>query len=157
MGFKVLCIDHIGIGVRDLTAIKSLFQGTFGIQPLPEDEVVAPQKVKVSFFPLGPAGELEFLESTTEDGPIGKFMATQKEDAAVAIQHVALRVDDIGAALAELKAKGIRLIDEKPRYGAAGSAIAFLHPKATPGLLVEICERAPHKYKFDPVTKALIE
>ncbi|MDR3348355.1 MAG: methylmalonyl-CoA epimerase [Acidaminococcales bacterium] len=154
MSFKVLCIDHIGIGVKNLDATKKLYQDTFGIQPLPEDEIVAPQKVKVSFFPLGPAGELEFLESTEPDGPIGKFMADKGE---TAIQHVALRVDDIGAALADLEAKGVRLIDKKPRYGAAGSAIAFLHPKSTPGILVEICERKPHKYKFDPVTKDLIE
>jgi methylmalonyl-CoA/ethylmalonyl-CoA epimerase len=145
MSFKVLCIDHVGIAVKDLQAAKSFYEGSLGIQPLPEDEVVPPQKVKVSFFPLGPAGELEFLESTAPDGPIAKFIEKSGEG----IQHIALRVDNIAVALTELKEKGVRLIDEKPRYGAAGSAIAFLHPKATGGILLELCERKPHSYKFN--------
>jgi methylmalonyl-CoA/ethylmalonyl-CoA epimerase len=83
--------------------------------------------------------ELEFLETTTPDGPIGKFI--EKNGGRDGIQHVALRVDNIENAIADLMAKGIKMIDEKPRYGAGGSAIAFLHPKATGGVLLELCQR----------------
>ena len=138
MAFKVLQVDHIGIGVNDLAATKEFYKNTLGIEHLPEDEVVEEQKVKVSFFPCGDA-ELEFLETTTPDGPIGKFI--EKNGGRDGIQHVALRVDNIENAIADLMAKGVRMIDEKPRYGAGGSAIAFLHPKATGGVLLELCQR----------------
>ena len=138
MAFKVLQVDHIGIGVSDLAATKEFYKNALGMEHLPEDEVVEEQKVKVSFFPCGD-GELEFLESTTPDGPIGRFI--EKNGGRNGIQHVALRVDDIKAAIADLKAKGVQLIDEEPRYGAGGSAIAFLHPKATGGVLLELCQR----------------
>lgn len=138
MVFKVLNVDHIGIGVSDLAATKEFYKNTLGIEHLPEDEVVEEQKVKVSFFPCGDA-ELEFLESTTPDGPIGKFI--EKNGGRNGIQHVALRVDNIEAAIADLMEKGVRMIDEKPRYGAGGSAIAFIHPKATGGVLLELCQR----------------
>ena len=94
------------------------------------------KKVKVCFFPVGDS-ELELLESTSPDGPIGRYIEKNGEG----IQHVALRVDNIENALADLKAKGVRLIDEKPRYGAGGAAIAFVHPKATGGILLELSER----------------
>lgn len=138
MAFKVLQVDHIGIGVNDLAATKEFYKNTLGIQHLPEDEVVEEQKVKVSFFPCGDA-ELEFLETTTTDGPIGKFI--EKNGGRDGIQHIALRVDNIEAAIADLMEKGVKMIDEKPRYGAGGSAIAFLHPKATGGVLLELCQR----------------
>ena len=138
MAFKVLQVDHIGIGVSDLAATKEFYKNALGMEHLPEDEVVEEQKVKVSFFPCGDA-ELEFLESTTPDGPIGRFI--EKNGGRNGIQHVALRVDDIKAAISDLKAKGVQLIDEEPRYGAGGSAIAFLHPKATGGVLLELCQR----------------
>ncbi len=138
MAFKVLNVDHIGIAVNDLQATKEFYKNTLGIEHLPEDEVVEEQKVKVSFFPCGDA-ELEFLETTTPDGPIGRFI--EKNGGRDGIQHVALRVDDIEAAIADLMAKGVQMIDEKPRYGAGGSAIAFLHPKATGGVLLELCQR----------------
>ena len=138
MAFKVLQVDHIGIGVNDLAATKEFYKNTLGIQHLPEDEVVEEQKVKVSFFPCGDA-ELEFLETTTPDGPIGKFI--EKSGGRDGIQHIALRVDNIEAAIADLMEKGVKMIDEKPRYGAGGSAIAFLHPKATGGVLLELCQR----------------
>ncbi len=89
-----------------------------------------------AFFPVGES-EVELLESTAPDGPIAKYM----EKKGAGIQHIAFRVADIEAALAELKEKGVRLIDEKPRMGAGGAKIAFLHPKATGGVLVELCER----------------
>ena len=138
MAFKVLQVDHIGIGVSDLAATKEFYKNALGMEHLPEDEVVEEQKVKVSFFPCGDA-ELEFLESKTPDVPIVRFI--EKNGGRNGIQHVALRVDDIKAAIADLKAKGVQLIDEEPRYGAGGSAIAFLHPKATGGVLLELCQR----------------
>ena len=100
------------------------------------EEVVEEQKVKVCFIPSGDS-EVELLESTSPDGPIAKFIEKNGEG----IQHLALRVDNIEAALEELKAKGVRLIDEKPRYGAGGASIAFIHPKATGGILLELSER----------------
>ena len=99
-------------------------------------EEVAEQKVKVSFFPVGDS-EIELLESTSPDGPIARYIEKNGEG----IQHMALRVDNLESALAELKAKGVRLIDEKPRYGAGGAKIAFVHPKSTGGILLELSER----------------
>jgi methylmalonyl-CoA/ethylmalonyl-CoA epimerase len=99
-------------------------------------ETVAEQKVTTAFFPVGES-EVELLESTAPDGPIAKYLEKKGEG----IQHVAFRVANIEEALAELKAKGIQLIDEKPRPGAGGAKIAFLHPKSTNGVLVELCER----------------
>lgn len=136
MSFKVLKVDHIGIAVKDLAAAKKFYVEQLGLTHLPEDEVVDQQKVKVSFFPCGDS-ELELLESTSPEGPIAKFIEKNGEG----IQHVALRVDNIEAALADLKDKGVRLIDEKPRYGAGGASIAFVHPKATGGILLELSER----------------
>jgi len=132
---KVLKIDHIGIAVPDLAEALKFYEGLLGIKAA-DEEVVEEQKVKVCFLPTGDS-ELELLESTDPDGPIAKFI----EKKGAGIQHVALRVDDVEAALAELKEAGVKLIDEKPRYGAGGARIAFLHPKATGGVLLELCER----------------
>ena len=99
-------------------------------------ETVAEQKVTTAFFPVGDS-EVELLESTEADGPIAKYIAKRGQG----IQHIAFRVEDIEAALSELKQKGVRLIDETPRRGAGGAKIAFLHPKATNGVLVELCQR----------------
>ncbi|MGB5983744.1 MAG: methylmalonyl-CoA epimerase, partial [Desulfobacterales bacterium] len=89
-----------------------------------------------AFFPVGES-EVELLESTAPDGPVAKYIDKRGQG----IQHVAFRVANIEEALEELKAKGVKLIDEKPRQGAGGAKIAFLHPKATNGVLVELCER----------------
>jgi methylmalonyl-CoA/ethylmalonyl-CoA epimerase len=80
---------------------------------------------------------VELLESTTEDGPIARFIEKKGEG----IQHIAFKVDNIEEAIKDLQEKGVRLIDEKPRYGAGGARIAFLHPKSTSGVLIEISER----------------
>ncbi|MCE5256011.1 MAG: methylmalonyl-CoA epimerase, partial [Spirochaetaceae bacterium] len=96
----------------------------------------AEQKVRTAFLPVG-GTEIELLESTDPEGPIGKFIAARGQG----IQHLAFRVENIDEALAELKAKGVRLIDEQPRYGAGDARIAFLHPKSTGGVLIELCER----------------
>ena len=131
---NVLKVDHIGIAVKNL-AQSARFYEMLGIQST-GSEVVAEQKVKVSFFPVGDS-EIELLESTSPDGPIARYIEKNGEG----IQHLALRVDNIEAALGELKAKGVRLIDEKPRYGAGGAKIAFVHPKSTGGILLELSQR----------------
>lgn len=135
--FKILHIDHVGIGVNDLAATKEIFADKLGMFHQPEDEVVAEQKAKVSFFPCGDA-ELEFLESTSPDGPIAR--AIEKNGGKNLVQHIALRVDNVEAAIADLMAKGVEMLDKAPRYGAGGAKIAFLHPKSTGGILIEICE-----------------
>lgn len=133
--FKVTKVDHIGIAVKDLEQAKKFYTEVLGMTVLGE-EVVEQQKVKVCFIPSGDS-EVELLESTSPDGPIAKFIEKNGEG----IQHIALRVDNIENALADLKEKGVRLIDEKPRYGAGGASIAFVHPKATGGILLELSER----------------
>jgi methylmalonyl-CoA/ethylmalonyl-CoA epimerase len=132
---KVLKIDHIGVAVEKLDETLAVYTGILGLE-LHGTETVAEQKVRTAFLPVGDT-EVELLESTDPEGPIGKFIAAKGQG----VQHVAFRVEDIDAALAELKAKGVRLIDEKARYGAGGARIAFLHPKATNGVLVELTER----------------
>lgn len=133
--FKTLKVDHIGIAVKDLEQAKKFYTEMLGMEAMGE-ETVEQQKVRVCFIPCGDS-EVELLESTSPDGPIAKFIEKNGEG----IQHLALRVDNIENALADLKAKGVRLIDETPRYGAGGASIAFIHPKATGGILLELSER----------------
>jgi len=128
-------VDHVGIAVKDLAEARKFYEEVLGLK-CNGVETVEEQKVNVAFIPCGDS-ELELLESTTDDGPIAKFIEKNGQG----IQHVALRVDDIEATLAELKEKGIRLIDQTPRYGAGGAKIAFVHPKATGGILLELSER----------------
>ena len=132
---KVLKIDHLGIAVHSIEEAKKLFQDTLGLK-FEGSETVTEQKVTTAFFPVGDS-EVELLESTAPDGPIAKYLEKRGEG----IQHIAFRVENIEEALAELKEKGIRLIDEKPRMGAGGAKIAFLHPKSTHGVLIELSER----------------
>lgn len=131
---NILKVDHIGIAVKSLAESSKLYE-LLGIKSTGTEEV-AGQKVKVAFFPVGDS-EVELLESTAPDGPIARYIEKNGEG----IQHIALRVDDLEKALAELKAKGVRLIDEKPRYGAGGARIAFVHPKSTGGILLELSEK----------------
>ena len=140
--FKVTRVDHIGIAVKDLEAAKKFYEEVLGLKSA-GDEVVEEQKVRVCFFPCGDS-ELELLESTSPDGPIAKHIERSGEG----IQHIALRVDNIENALATLKEQGVRLIDEKPRYGAGAASIAFIHPKATGGILMELSERKLFKIKL---------
>jgi len=128
-------IDHIGIAVRNIEKTSKLLSNILGLKVVGE-EIVEEQKVKVAFLPLGDS-ELELLESTSPEGPIARFIEKKGEG----IQHIAFRVNNIEEVLEKLKKEGIRLIDEKPRYGAGGAKIAFLHPKDTKGILVELCER----------------
>lgn len=132
---KVLKIDHLGIAVNSIEEAKKLFHDILGLE-FEGTETVQEQKVTTAFFPVGDS-EVELLESTAPDGPIAKYLEKRGEG----IQHIAFRVDNLDQALAELKDKGIRLIDEKPRQGAGGAKIAFLHPKSTHGVLIELSER----------------
>ena len=133
---KILKIDHLGIAVNNMNEGKSFWSDVLGLT-FEGAETVAEQKVTTAFFPVGES-EVELLESTSPDGPVAKFI----EKKGTGFQHVAFRVENIEEALAELKAKGIQLIDQVPRKGAGGAKIAFLHPKATGGVLVELCERS---------------
>jgi len=132
---KILQIDHLGIAVNSIAEGKNFWSEILGL-PFEGAETVEAQKVTTAFFPVGES-EVELLESTAPDGPVAKYIEKRGQG----IQHVAFRVADIEAALAELKAKGIQLIDQTPRRGAGGAKIAFLHPKATNGVLVELCQR----------------
>ena len=136
--FKVLGVDHIGIAVSDLKEVGSFWGDTLGL-PANGEETVAEQKVTTGFFPTPNGSEIELLAATADDSPIAKFI--EKNGGRGGIQHIALRVDNLEAALADLKEKGVRLIDEKPRKGAGGAKIAFVHPKASHGVLLELCQR----------------
>jgi len=132
---KILKIDHLGIAVHSINEAKKIFQDILGLQFL-GTETIAQQRVTTAFFPVGDS-EVELLESTDPEGPIAKYLEKRGEG----IQHIAFRVENLEEALAELKERGIKLIDEKPRQGAGGAKIAFLHPKATHGVLIELSER----------------
>lgn len=128
-------IDHVGIAVSNLEEAIALYQDKIGMTCAGSEEV-ADQKVRAAFFPAGESS-LELLEPTSEDSPIAKFIAKRGQG----IHHLALGVDDVEAAIASLKAKGVQMIDHTPRQGAHGARIAFIHPKSTPGILIELCER----------------
>jgi methylmalonyl-CoA/ethylmalonyl-CoA epimerase len=125
-------IDHIGIAVSNIGDSLRFFRDALGLElDAPED--VPSQRARAHFLQAGEAA-VELVEPTAEDSPIAKYIAKRGPG----IHHLALRVDDIVAALAELKAKGVRLIDETPRPGAHDSLVAFIHPASTHGVLVEL-------------------
>ncbi|MBA3030827.1 MAG: methylmalonyl-CoA epimerase [Desulfobacteraceae bacterium] len=132
---KLLRIDHLGIAVNGIDEAGQFWTQVLGL-PMEGTETVTEQKTTTAFFPVGES-EVELLQSTQPDGPVAKFI----ENRGPGIQHVAFAVENIEEALAELKEKGVRLIDEKPRAGAGGAKIAFIHPKAAGGVLVELCQK----------------
>lgn len=132
---KALKVDHIGIAVSNLDEAVKVYTEVLGLE-LAGTEVVEEQKVKVAFLPVGDT-EVELLESTSPDGPIAKFIEKNGEG----IQHIAFKVDNIEEAIAAMKEKGLKMIDESPRYGAGGAKIAFMHPKSTGRVLIELSER----------------
>ena len=136
MAFKILGVDHIGIAVNDLDETQN-FWTAIGL-PCTGQETVAEQKVTTTFNPTPNGSEIELLAATEPNSPIAKFI--EKNGGRGGIQHIALRVDDLPAAIAELQEKGIRMIDTKPRKGAGGADIAFVHPKSTFGVLLELCQ-----------------
>lgn len=131
-------INHVGIAVKSLEASIPFYRDVLGMEFEGTEEVVE-QKVKVAFLCVGES-RIELLEPTSADSPVAKFLEKNGEGT----HHLAYQVDDLEAALAELKAKGVRLIDETPRRGAHNSLIAFIHPKAGGGVLTELCQGACH-------------
>lgn len=126
-------IEHIGIAVKNLDESIKFYENIFGLKCYAVEEV-RDQKVKTAFFQIGET-KIELLESTETDGPISKFIEKKGEG----IHHIAFKTKDINSSLKKLKEKNIRLIDEHPRKGAEGLNIAFLHPKAANGVLIELC------------------
>ena len=127
-------IDHIGVAVNSLEESLHIFKDILGMKCSGEEEVKE-QNVKVAFLPVGES-EIELLESTSPDGNIAKYIEKKGEG----IHHIAFEVEDLDVMLKNLQEKGVRLIEKEPRYGAGGARIAFLHPKSTNGILVELCE-----------------
>lgn len=127
-------IDHLGLAVTDLAAARDVFERVLGFR-VTEEEEVADQHVRVVKLDAG-GSELELLESTDPEGPIGRWLAKRGPG----IHHLTVRVDDLAATLRELERKGVRLVDREPRRGAGGKRIAFLHPRSTAGILIELCE-----------------
>ncbi len=132
-------IDHIGVAVNNLEESLHIFKDVLGMKCSGEEEVKE-QNVKVAFLPVGES-EIELLESTSPDGNIAKYIEKKGEG----IHHIAFEVEDLDVMLKNLQKKGVRLIDKEPRYGAGGARIAFLHPKSTNGILVELCEHKSQK------------
>jgi len=126
-------LSHIGIAVKDLDEAIKMYEN-LGLT-LDSTEEVPSQKLKVAFFTVGDT-RIELLAATSDDSPIAKFIEKKGEG----IQHIALGVDDLKAELKEKSDKGFQLIDKEPRPGAHGADIAFLHPKSTKGVLVELCK-----------------
>jgi methylmalonyl-CoA/ethylmalonyl-CoA epimerase len=131
-------LDHVGVAVSDLDAAIDLYEGTFGM-PLVHRETVDEQGVEAALLDIGDS-HVELLQATGPDTPVGRFVARSGEG----LHHVAYRVADIDAALAGLREKGVRLIDEEARVGIRQSRVAFLHPKAAGAVLTEIVEPAEH-------------
>lgn len=127
-------IEHIGIAVKDMDAAIKFYEEVLGLECYSIEEV-ADQKVRTAFFKVGQT-KIELLESTSPDGPIGKFIEKKGEG----IHHLAFAVNNIEKQLSDAAAKGVNLIDKEPRKGAEGLDIAFLHPKSTNGVLTELCE-----------------
>ena len=132
-------IEHIGIAVKNLQESIKKFENMLGIKCYAIEEV-KDQKVKIAFFQIG-QNKIELLEGTEPDSTISKFIEKRGEG----VHHVALAVNNIEGALQELKEKNIQLIDEKPRLGAEGLHIAFIHPKSAGGVLIELCENKNDK------------
>ena len=132
---KISQIEHIGIAVESIEKVLPYFENVLGLKCY-KTEVVEDQKVKTAFLKVGEV-KLELLEPTSPESTIQKWMDKGNKG----VHHVAFCIEDgVANALAEVSEKGIRLIDEKPRRGAEGLNIAFLHPKSTAGVLTELCE-----------------
>jgi methylmalonyl-CoA/ethylmalonyl-CoA epimerase len=127
-------LDHIGIVVRDIQQALEVYETALGLS-LKEVVEVPDQKVRVAFLPLGESN-IELVQPTTEDTGIAKYLETRGEG----IHHICIEVEDIEAALARLQARGVQLIDQKPRQGAHGR-VAFIHPKGAHGVLIELIEQ----------------
>ncbi len=132
---KTTHIEHIAIAVKSLGESIPFYENVFGLKCYSIEEVKE-QKVKTAFFKVGQT-KIELLEATDPESPVGKFIEKKGEG----LHHIAFAVNGIENALNEMETKGVRLIDKKPRKGAEGLDIAFLHPKSTFGVLTEFCEK----------------
>tara|TARA_S200000501_G_scaffold115147_2_gene108166 strand:- start:2976 stop:3386 length:411 start_codon:yes stop_codon:yes gene_type:complete len=135
MNFKILGIEHVAIAVSSLKEPSKVFGDILGIDNTSTEEVVD-QKVVTDIFDTG-RGKVELLEATSENSPISNFL----EKRGNGVHHIAFLVDNLEIALKDLAESGIELIDKSPRIGAEGMLIAFLHPKSTGGVLVELCQK----------------
>jgi len=131
-------LDHIGIAVANVADALAFYRDALGLEVETPEEVPS-QRVRAHFIPTGESA-VELLEPTADDSPIARFIAKRGPG----LHHITLRVDDLVAALAQLKARGVRLIDEAPRPGAHGSLVAFIHPASAHGVLVEL-KQAVHR------------
>jgi methylmalonyl-CoA epimerase len=125
-------VDHIGIAVADVAAALAFYRDALGLE-VDAPEEVASQHVRAYVIHTGES-RLELLEATKSDSPIGKYLAKRGPG----LHHITLRVDDIHAALAHLRSRGVKLVDEQPRPGAGGALVAFVHPASAHGVLVEL-------------------
>jgi len=128
-------IDHIGIAVTNIEHAAALYTAGLGLET-GKTETVSSQGVRVMSIPLGES-EIELLEPLTTDSPVGRFLEKRGEG----IHHLCIEVEDIVAALAQLKAQGVRLINEEPAQGAGGALVAFIHPKSANGVLLELSQK----------------
>jgi GTPase len=129
---RAATLDHVGVAVANLGEALAFYRDALGLE-IEAPEEVASQRVRAHFIPAGDAA-IELLEATSDDSPIARYVAKRGPG----LHHITLRVDDIRATLARLKARGVRLIDEAPRAGAHGSLVAFIHPASAHGVLVEL-------------------
>lgn len=132
-------IEHIGIAVKDLEKSNELFSKLFG-KPHYKIEEVTSEGVKTSFFKTGP-NKIELLEATNADSPIAKFIEKKGEG----IHHIAFAVSDIESEIARLEKEGFTILNPTPKKGADNKLVAFLHPKTTNGVLIELCQEIEHK------------
>ncbi len=128
-------ISHLGIATKGIDEALRFWQDALGLENV-HTETVEDQKVRVAMLPIGETN-IELLEPTSEDSPIAKFL----EKRGGGIHHIAVEVENIGESLAKLKAEGARLIDEQPRVGAEGCLVAFVHPSAAGGVLLELVQK----------------
>jgi methylmalonyl-CoA/ethylmalonyl-CoA epimerase len=131
---KLTHIEHIGIAVKNLDKTIKYYEEILGLKCYAIEEV-KDQKVKTAFFKIGET-KIELLETTDPEGPVGKFIERRGEG----IHHISFAVENLNSALTEMRAKGIKLIDEDKRLGAEGLNIAFVHPNSTYGVLTELCD-----------------
>lgn len=131
-------LNHVGIAVQSLAAQRPFYESVLGAVYEGEEEV-ASQQVRVAFYKVRDV-RIELLEPTSPESPIAKFLEKRGEG----LHHLAYTVDNLPQRIAELKAEGVRMIDETPRHGAHGMLIAFLHPKSSCGVLTELCQPAGH-------------
>ena len=138
--FKILGIEHVGVAVESMEGLSEIFSDILGLEFTGSEEV-KDQEVITDIYQIDNS-KLEFLKATSSESPIARFIGNKGRG----MHHIALLVDHLQAAIDYLQDKGIQLIDESPRIGAEGLSIAFIHPKFTGGILIELCEKDSRKF-----------